>query len=79
MPWDESEPAVKGKSGFEAIARDQCKRLLESRAARRFPAQAEALVMIAFVYGAAWALGKPDITALADAQIEALQQQGSKS
>ncbi len=76
MPWDSQEPAVRGTGGqLEKIAKEQCSRILNSKAAARFPREAEALVMIAFVYGAAWALGKQDLVDFSNAQIDALNQE----
>lgn len=46
----------------EAAAREYCAKLLTSRAARALPKEAaDALVIVAFSLGAAWALGRPDM------------------
>lgn len=60
-------------SDLDVIAREHCAKLLKTKAALRFPAQATALVVVAFALGAAWALEKPEIKELAEAQIDALR------
>jgi len=61
-------------SNLEVIARQYCERLLNSGAAKLLPpAQRDALIIIAFTFGAAWALDAPDMVALGNAQIESLR------
>jgi hypothetical protein len=60
-------------SAFETIAREHCAKLLNSRAGKRCGADAEALVILAFTFGAAWALDRPDMLELGNAQIEAMR------
>lgn len=60
---------------LDDIARKYCAKILESSAARALPKeQAEALAIIAFTYGACWALNEPDMVTLGDAQLESLRQ-----
>lgn len=60
----------------EAAAREYCARLLTSSAARALPKDArEALVIVAFSLGAAWALNRPDMADLANAQMDAMRAQ----
>lgn len=60
--------------GIEQAARQHCANLLTSSAARALPKDmAEALVIIAFTYGAAWALDRPDMIELGDAQFDAMR------
>lgn len=61
-------------SGIEQAALHTCATLLTSNTARALPdEQAKALVILAFTYGAAWALDRPDMIGLGDAQLEALR------
>jgi hypothetical protein len=56
----------------EAAAKLHCRTLLNSQSARMLPRdRAEALIILAFTFGAAWALDRPDMIALAEAQIDA--------
>lgn len=56
----------------ETEAKKHCKRLLDSKTAKILPRhKAEALVILAFTFGAAWALDRPDMIELANAQIDA--------
>jgi len=59
---------------IEGVARKHCARLLRSAAARRDPKGAEALVILAFTFGAAWALDRPDMIELAGAQMDGLKE-----
>lgn len=52
----------------EDAARLHCDFLLKSSAARRFPEEAEALIILAFTIGSAWGLDRPDMIELAKAQ-----------
>lgn len=64
----------------EAAARDYCKKLLESKTAALLPPElALALVTVAFTLGAAWALDRPDIADLANAQMDSMRAQASGS
>jgi hypothetical protein len=55
----------------EAAAKRYCRRLLDSKSAHMLPKdRAEALVILAFTFGAAWALDRPDMVDLAEAQID---------
>lgn len=59
------------KTGIEAAALKHCDRLLNSALGRRIgKADAMALVIIAFTYGAAWALDDLDMIALGNAQMD---------
>ena len=56
---------------FESAALKHCSRLLESALARTMPkADAQALVICAFTYGAAWALDRTDLIDLGNAQLD---------
>jgi len=57
---------------LEAVALDKCRSLLDTAGARRCDC-AESLVIIAFVFGAAWALGQQDLLAVAEAQMRSEQ------
>lgn len=62
------------KDDLQAIARTHCEKLLNTGAAKLLPlAQREALIIIAFTFGAAWALDAPDMLALGNAQIDSLR------
>lgn len=71
MSGPQANPSEEKLSQLEAIAREQCAKLLTSSAAKRFPEEAQALVILAFTYGAAWALDRPDMVELGNAQIDA--------
>lgn len=71
LPADSSDPG-----GIEGIAREHCARLLQSKAARSIPTDvAEGLVILAFTFGAAWALERPDMIELAHAQFDSIKAQ----
>lgn len=58
----------------EQAARQYCANILTSRAAKALGKDtAEALVIIAFTYGAAWALDRPDMIVLGDAQLDSIR------
>lgn len=60
--------------GVEQAARQHCASLLTSSVARALPKEkAEALVILAFTYGAAWALGRPDMIDLGNAQLDSIR------
>lgn len=56
-------------SKMEAIAKEKCAKLLETPTGKT--RSGRALIMVAFAYGAAWALDAPEMIDLGDAQIEA--------
>jgi len=59
---------------IDQAARQHCANLLTSSAAKALPRDmAEALVIIAFTYGAAWALDRPDMIDLGDAQLDSIR------
>lgn len=59
---------------IESAAKKICAKLLTTNTAMALPeGVAEALVILAFTYGAAWAINSGDMLALADAHIEALR------
>lgn len=69
-----THPTEDKQGGLEEAARTHCANLLTSSAARALPkSMAEALVIIAFTYGAAWALDRPDMIALGDAHLDSMR------
>lgn len=71
-----SERVTAESNPVEAAAREYCARLLTSRAAQVLPKDSrEALVIVAFSLGAAWALNRPDMIELADAQMDSMRAQ----
>lgn len=62
---------MKMSNKLEDVAREKCARLLGSNACRNGGAPAEALVILAFTLGAAWALHEPEMQTLADAMYDA--------
>lgn len=57
---------------LEAEARREAGFLFDSAVAKRLPpAEAESLIIIAFVIGASWAFGDPKLLELAKAQYQA--------
>lgn len=64
----------------EAAARDYCGKLLQSETAQMLsPDRAEAFAIVAFALGAAWALDRPDIRAIADAQTDSIRARNAGS
>ena len=59
------------KDSFDEIALAQCGPLLAMRACQSLPREVrEGIVLIAFSYGAAWALNAPDMIQLLNAMAE---------
>jgi len=59
---------------IESVARERCAKLFTSKAALELTTeQAEALIIVAFCYGAAWALGTEEVIELGNAQMESLR------
>lgn len=64
----------------EVAAREYCAKLLESKTAQRLPADlALAFATAAFALGAAWALDRPDIADIANAQIDSMRARANGS
>jgi hypothetical protein len=59
---------------IEEAALQHCAKLLTTAAAQAIPREhAEGLLILAFTYGAAWALDRRDMIELGDAQLDALR------
>jgi hypothetical protein len=61
-------PVTVESNSVEDAARQHCRRLLKGV---KRDSREEALVILAFTFGAAWALDRPDMIALAEAQMDA--------
>lgn len=61
---------------IEGAARQHCARLLKSQTALMLPPElADAFAIIAFTMGAAWALDRPELIELANAQLDSIRAQ----
>lgn len=64
----------------EVAAQEYCAKLLESKTAALLPPDlAVAFATVAFTLGAAWALDRPDIADLANAQMDSMRAQANGS
>jgi len=61
-------------NAVEIAARTCCANLLQSKTAQLLPTDlAEAFAISAFLLGAAWALDRPDLIAIANAQMDSMR------
>ncbi len=61
---------------IEGAAREHCSRLLKSQTALMLPPDlADAFAILAFTLGAAWALDRPELIELANAQLDSVRAQ----
>jgi hypothetical protein len=61
---------------IEGAAREYCDRLLKSQTALMLPPDlADAFAILAFTLGAAWALDRPELIELANAQLDSARAQ----
>lgn len=69
-----SDAAMVDENFIEVAAREHCARLLNSQTASLLPPHlAEGLVILAFTFGAAWALELPHLIELGNAQLDSMR------